>query len=133
MGDLAPTICVVVPAYNEGRWITETLESVLAQTLPADEIVIVDDGSTDDTVAQVERFGDAVRLVRQANAGCAAAFNTGFADTTADFVALCPADDIWEPHKHEWQHEVLVQHPDVDVALWRVMFEHNVIADPSAG
>src|SRR4051812_2174342 len=117
MGDLAPTICVVVPAHNERRWIAETLESVVAQTRPADEIVVVDDGSTDDTGEQVERFGDAVRLVRQANAGCAAAFNTGFAGTSADFVALCPADDVWEPHKLEWQHEVLVQNLEVDVVF----------------
>jgi glycosyltransferase involved in cell wall biosynthesis len=154
-----PTICVVVPAYNEGRWIAETLDSVLGQTVPADEVVVVDDGSTDDTVEQVERFGDAVRLVRQANAGCPAAFNTGFGETSADFVALCPADDIWEPQKLEWQYEVLASDPGVDVvfgraryfggsedwypeppvagvqeptAFWRAMFEQNVIPDPSA-
>src|SRR5206468_3146529 len=111
----APTICVVMPAYNEGRWIAEALGSILAQTDAADEILVVDDGSSDDTVEQVERFADRVRLVRQSNAGCAAAFNTGFAQTSADFVALCPADDVWEPRKLEWQREILARNPDVDV------------------
>jgi glycosyltransferase involved in cell wall biosynthesis len=154
-----PSITVVIPAYNEEQWIAEALESVLAQTSPPDAVIVIDDGSTDDTVAQIERFGDAVRLVRQANAGCAAAFNRGFAETSANFVALCPADDIWEPQKLEWQREVLAENPDLDVVFgraryfgesdadypqprvaglqepsefWRIMFEHNVIPDPSA-
>jgi glycosyltransferase involved in cell wall biosynthesis len=155
----AASISVVVPAYNEARWIAELLESVLGQTDPAEEIIVVDDGSTDETIAQVERFGDAVRLVRQTNAGCAAAFNRGFAEASGEFIALCPADDVWEPRKLEWQREVLAQNPDVDVVFgravyfggseanfpqppapgpqepktfWRVMFERNVIPDPSA-
>ena len=132
---------------------------MLAQTSPPDAVIVIDDGSIDDTVAQVERFGDAVHLVQQPNAGCAAAFNRGFAETSADFVALCPADDIWEPQKLEWQREVLAQNPDLDVVFgraryfgasdadypqpraaglqeptefWRIMFDHNVIPDPSA-
>jgi glycosyltransferase involved in cell wall biosynthesis len=155
----APSISVVVPAYNEGRWIAEALQSVLGQTSPPDEVIVVDDGSTDETVAEVERFGDPVRLVRQANAGCAAAFNRGFALAAHEFVALCPADDLWERQKLEWQREVLAEHEDVDVVfgraryfgmsddeyphprvagvqerneLMRMMFVRNVIPDPSA-
>jgi glycosyltransferase involved in cell wall biosynthesis len=154
-----PTISVVVPAYNEGRWIAEALESVLGQTSPPDEVIVVDDGSTDGTATEVERFGDAIRLVRQANAGCAAAFNRGFALAAGTFVALCPADDVWEKEKLEWQRAVLAERPDVDVVfgrarhfglsddeyphpraagvqdrdeLLRTMFVRNVIPDPSA-
>ena len=113
------SISVVVPAYNEARWIAELLDWS-GQTDPADEI-IVDDGSSDGTIAQVERFGDAVRLVRQTNAGCAAAFNRGFTEASGEFVALCPADDVWEPRKLEWQRG-LAQNPDVDVVFGRAVY-----------
>lgn len=154
-----PTISVVTPAYNAARHIGETLESVVAQTLPPLEIVVVDDGSTDDTVGVVERFGDRVRVVRQENRGCGAAFNRAIAEASGDYVALCPADDLWEPRKLEWQTEALDRHPEVDVAfgharrfglvedeyprppatglldndvLLPALYEHNFIADPSA-
>jgi glycosyltransferase involved in cell wall biosynthesis len=148
-----------MPAYNVEPWIATALESVLTQTSPPDEVVVVDDGSTDGTTGEVERFGDAVRIVSQANRGCAGAFNTGFAEARGDYVALCPADDRWEPRKLEWQRDALSAQPEVDVAfghatnfglketefakpsgegvlnldgLARSMFVENVIADPSA-
>lgn len=111
-----PSIAVAIPAYNAGRWIEETLESVFAQTRPADEVIVVDDGSTDDTTAVVERFSDrGVMLVRQANGGAPAAYNAAFDAAGADFVAMLPADDLWHPRKLEWQEEVLRVHPDADI------------------
>lgn len=112
-----PTVGVVVPAYNAARWIGDTLESVLAQTDPADEIVVVDDGSTDDTREVVTGFGDRVRLLEQANAGCGAAFNTAIEASSAEYVALCPADDLWVAEKLEWQRQTLREHPEVDVSF----------------
>jgi len=73
-----PTISVVVPAYNEERYIAEALDAVLAQTLAPAEVIVVDDGSTDGTVEIVGRYGDRVRLIRQENRGCPGAFDTGF-------------------------------------------------------
>lgn len=155
----APTITALVPAYNEEQWIGEALASILAQTDPPDEIVVVDDGSSDQTAERVEELGADIRLVRQANAGCPAAFNTGFREATGDYVALCPADDIWAPRKVEWQRAALRVHPEIDVAfggarsfgpkagpveqfdceglldgpeLRRTLFERNIIPDPSA-
>jgi glycosyltransferase involved in cell wall biosynthesis len=154
-----PTISVVVPAYNEERFVAEALDAVLAQTDPPLELIVVDDGSTDATVEVVRRYGDRVRLIQQENRGCPGAFDTGFREAAGDFVALCPADDIWEPRKLEWQRETLAHHPEVDVAFGaaqrfglasgdhlrpaesgtleserfaRAMYPENLIADPSA-
>lgn len=112
-----PSITVAVPAYQAERFITETLESILAQTHPPDEVIVVDDGSTDGTARELERFGNQIRVIRRPNGGCAAAFNTAFREARCDFVAECGADDIWEPDKLERQVEVLATHPEIDIAF----------------
>jgi glycosyltransferase involved in cell wall biosynthesis len=117
-----PTITVGIPAYNAGKWIDATLESVLAQTRPADEIVVVDDGSTDDTAERARAHGDRVRVVSQSNAGAPAAYNTVFGEARSDYVAMCPADDLWDPHKLKWQAEALEQNPKIDIAFGRAEF-----------
>jgi len=109
-------ITAAIAAYDAERWIAEAVESVLSQTRPPDEVIVVDDGSTDGTARELARFGDRIRVVSRRNGGCPAAFNTAFATATGDFVALCGSDDVWEPEKLEWQEEVLLAHPEVDVA-----------------
>lgn len=153
-----PSISVVVPAYNVSPWIAETLESVLAQTSPPDEVVVVDDGSSDDLAAAIAPYRGDVRFFAQQNAGCGAAFNRGIREARGEYVALCPADDVWVPEKLEWQRETLRSGPAVDVSfgravnfgqathpapaptrdglqplhrLRREMFVQNVIPDPS--
>jgi glycosyltransferase involved in cell wall biosynthesis len=110
-----PTISVVVPAYNEERHIAEALDSVLAQTRSPLEVIVIDDGSTDETLAVVDRYRERIRVIRQENRGCPGAFDTGFREAQGEFVALCPADDIWEPEKLEWQQDALRERPEVDV------------------
>ena len=91
-------VSVVIPAWNAAATIGATLASVLAQTRPADEIVVVDDGSSDGTAAIVEALASrhaALRLVRQENAGPMRARNRGVAETTGDYVAPIDADDLW--------------------------------------
>ena len=97
------SVCVVIPTYNYGRFIAEAIESVLGQTLPPQEIVVVDDGSNDDTAAVVKIFGERVRYVRQENRGVSEARNRGVAATTSDLIAFLDADDTWEPTKLEKQ------------------------------
>jgi glycosyltransferase involved in cell wall biosynthesis len=102
-----------MPAYNAARWIDETLHTVLGQTRPPDEIIVVDDGSTDDTAARARVHG--VTVVGQRNGGPAAAYNRAFDLATSEYVAMCPADDLWHPRKLEWQAEILAEDPAVDV------------------
>jgi glycosyltransferase involved in cell wall biosynthesis len=115
--NLRPSITVAVPAYQAERFIAETLKSILAQTHPPDEVIVVDDGSTDGTAQELERFSERIRVIRQPNGGCAAAFNAAFRQASCDFVAECGADDIWEPHKLERQVEALTKHPQVDIVF----------------
>ncbi len=112
-----PSITVAVGAYQAERFIAETLESILSQTHPPDEVLVIDDGSTDGTARELERFAGRIRVVRQPNGGCAAAFNTAFREASCDFVAECGADDIWEPHKLARQVEALTAHPEIDIAF----------------
>ncbi|MCP5432740.1 MAG: glycosyltransferase family 2 protein [Alphaproteobacteria bacterium] len=95
-------VSVVVPAYNAEATIDETLRSVRAQTHAALEILVVDDGSRDATLAMAERHAaqdSRIRIVRQANAGVAAARNTGWSQAKADLIAFVDADDLWAPDK----------------------------------
>ncbi len=110
-----PTVSAVVATYQAEQFIADAVNSILAQTRPPDEVIVVDDGSTDGTAAELARFGDRIRVVRRANGGCPAAFNTAFGEARGDFVAMCGADDMWEPHKLEWQLEAIETHPEVDV------------------
>ncbi len=97
-------VSVVVPTYNRAALITRALDSILSQTKPPQEIVVIDDGSVDDTEGVVrERYGEKVNYVRQSNAGVAAARNAGVRAATAEFVAFLDSDDRWMPTKLERQ------------------------------
>jgi glycosyltransferase involved in cell wall biosynthesis len=101
-----PTVSVVIPAFNGAVFIAEALDSVLAQTLRSLEVIVVDDGSVDETSAIVARYAardSRVRLVRQENAGVGAARNTGIREACGPYVAPLDADDVWSPDKLEKQ------------------------------
>jgi glycosyltransferase involved in cell wall biosynthesis len=109
-------VSVVIPSFNRAYCLPRAVDSVLGQTHPQVEVIIVDDGSTDDTSAMVSaRYGgDArVRYHRQANAGISGARNTGLALATGDFVALLDSDDEWLPWKLEFQVACMRAHPEV--------------------
>ncbi len=106
-------ISVVIPAYNAGRYIGRAIDSVLAQTRPAEEIIVVDDGSTDNTAEIAGAYGDRIRFIRQENAGASVARNTGIAAATGNWIAFLDADDEWLPEKLRLQTEHLERNPDL--------------------
>ncbi|HVP12275.1 MAG TPA: glycosyltransferase family 2 protein [Phycisphaerae bacterium] len=110
-------ISVVIPSYNSAGLVPDAIRSVLGQTRPADEIIVVDDGSRDETGQVCAEFGPAVRYIRQENAGASAARNTGIAASRGDWLAFLDADDLWDAEKLELQLAALVRHPDADFAL----------------
>jgi len=106
-------VSVVVPSYNRARVVGQTLDSVLAQTVRALEIIVVDDGSTDDTEAAIRPYRDrGVIYVRTANQGLAAARNTGMLMARGEYVAWLDSDDLWNPEKLAVQLAFLRRHPD---------------------
>lgn len=108
-----PSVSVVIPAYRSQPTIGRAIDSVLAQTVPVTEIIVVDDGSPDDQVSVIQQYGSPVMLLRQANAGTAAARNLGIDSATGDCVAFLDADDYWESDKLQRQLEVFDRHPEV--------------------
>lgn len=94
-----PRFTVVIPAYNAAATLARAIESVRAQTWPAHEILIVDDGSTDDTADIARQFGAPVRLIQQANQGVSVARNAGAAAATGDWLAFLDADDWYTPDR----------------------------------
>lgn len=93
----SPSMTLVVPTYNRGDMIAETLDSALAQQPAFHEIIVVDDGSTDDTTAVLARYGGRVQLITVANGGVQRARNTGVAAASGEFIVLCDSDDLFEP------------------------------------
>lgn len=96
-------ISVVIPAYNAAATIQETLESVLNQTYPVQEVIVVNDGSQDDTAAIVQGFDTPVTLLNQANGGVSAARNHGIQHASTPWIAFLDSDDLWLPKKLEMQ------------------------------
>jgi glycosyltransferase involved in cell wall biosynthesis len=92
-------ISVVIPAYNASPYLAAAIDSVLGQEGAEIDLIVVDDGSADDSVAIAERYGDRLRLLRQSHAGPATARNTGVAAAEAEILAFLDADDLWRPGK----------------------------------
>lgn len=94
-----PLVSCIVPVFNGERYLAEALDSILAQTYRALEVVVADDGSTDGTAEILRRYGDRVRVCRQPNSGAPAARNLGLAQARGALIAFLDADDLWHPEK----------------------------------
>lgn len=96
-------VSVIIPTYNYGQFIAAAIESALTQTYQVSEIIVVDDGSMDDTETTVKKFGERVRYIKQQNAGVCAARNRGIENSSGNLIAFLDADDAWMPRKIEKQ------------------------------
>ena len=122
---------VVIPSYNAAASVAEAVRSVLAQTRPADEVLVIDDGSTDGTAASLADFGPPVRAIRQANGGVSAARNRGAREATGELIAFLDADDVWHPRKLELQVPALLADPPLGL-LGTATFAWPGVAPPLA-
>jgi glycosyltransferase involved in cell wall biosynthesis len=120
-------VSVIIPAYRAAHTINRAVDSLFAQTRAPDEILVVDDGSTDDVVPALSRYGQRVTLIRKSNGGAASARNLGIERSRGELVAFLDADDYWEPKKLEKQLKILRAHPQV------VLVASRYYAQPPGG
>jgi glycosyltransferase involved in cell wall biosynthesis len=109
----APTVSVVIPAYNAAWCVGKAIDSVLAQDFRDFELIVVDDGSTDDTAAVLAGYGEAIRVVHKPNGGLSSARNAGITAARGEFVAFLDADDWWLPSKLSRQVALMRARPEL--------------------
>ncbi|MCU1239650.1 MAG: glycosyltransferase family 2 protein [Candidatus Acidoferrum typicum] len=123
---MTPLISVLITTYNYGHFIEEAIESVLAQEFPQDrvQIVVVDDGSMDDTAERVKKYGSRIEYFHQANGGQAAALNLGISKSRGEILALLDADDLFLPGKLARIAEAFERNPELGMVYHRLMEWH---------
>jgi len=115
-----PLVSVVIPVFNSERFLREAVQSVLAQQYSPIEIIVVDDGSTDNTATVARSLPETVRYLHQTNQGPAAARNRGIEQAQGSLIAFADADDLWPPAKLEQQLPYLIKDPKIDIVLGRI-------------
>ncbi len=116
MTEARPLVSVIIPVHNGATYLRAALESVFAQTYSSFEVIVVDDGSTDDSGVIAQSFPE-VRYIHQENQGVAAARNCGVEATRGEFFAFLDQDDLWTPEKLKLQVDYLLTHPDAGYTL----------------
>lgn len=118
-------ISVIIPVYNAADFLEETLHTVFNQTYQPAEVIIIDDGSTDQTAAIIQNMDYPIRYIFQENAGSAAACNVGIRSANYDWIAFLDHDDIWHPQKLEQQVALLQEQPNTSVVFSWVDFFYD--------
>ena len=121
MNEEQPLVSVIIPVYNGARFLRAALESVFAQTYRPIEVIVVDDGSADDSGVIAQSFPE-VRYVRQQNEGVAAARNNGIQIARGEFLAFLDQDDLWTPEKLKVQVDHLLNNPELGYTLTQLQF-----------
>jgi len=115
--DHTPLVSVVIPTYNQAAYLRAAIDSVLTQTHPAIEVVVVDDGSTDDTPAILTEYGDRIRAIRQTNHGAANALNHGISESRGQYVCWLSSDDAFLPDKIARQVAAFLADPSLGLSF----------------
>ncbi len=113
--DTNPLVSVIIPVYNGEKYITQAINSVLSQDYDPIELIVIDDGSIDDTKNQVMKFGNQIRYFYQRNCGQSIALNLGLDHTKGDYISFLDSDDYWTKHKLKNQIEIFKKDPDLDM------------------
>ena len=130
---MVPRVTVVIPTYNRGPMVREAIESVLGQTYPSFELIVVDDGSTDDTMAQLGKYRSRLRLFSQARKGVSAARNVGAGQARGSLLAFLDSDDLWRPTKLAFQADFMELHPEIAVCQTdEIWIRNGVRVNPRA-
>ena len=128
-----PTVSVIIPLYNAEVFLAQAIESVLGQTHPPQQVLVIDDGSTDQSAQIARRYGADVELVRQPNAGGAQARNRGVTLAQGDLLAFLDNDDWWAPEKLAWQLDALRQSPHLEAIFGQIQpIDTTTAADQEA-
>jgi len=110
-------VSVVIPSYNHGEFVGTCIDSILAQTYRSLEVIVIDDGSTDDTRERMKKYGDRIRYVYHDNRGRGATRNRGIELAKGEWIAFVDADDIWRRDKLEKQMAAIEKHPEIDLIV----------------
>jgi glycosyltransferase involved in cell wall biosynthesis len=125
----SPLVSVIIPVYNCQQYLAAAIDSVLAQTYRAVEVIVVDDASTDDSAAVAQRYPAPVRYVAQPHSGAGAARNHGVRQAQGQFLAFLDADDVWLPDKLTRQMAAFHAHPTLDMVFGYVKQFHSPDVD----
>ena len=120
-------VSIVIPTYNRWPMVGEAIESVLAQSYPNFELIVVDDGSTDDTVARLEKYRSQLRLISQARRGVSAARNVGAGEARGSLLAFLDSDDLWRADKLTCQAEYMELHPEIAICQTEEIWIRNAV------
>ncbi|HCA58980.1 MAG TPA: hypothetical protein DEP46_13490, partial [Blastocatellia bacterium] len=110
---MKPLVSAIIPNYNYARYVGEAVESALGQTYPNIEVIVVDDGSTDNSLEVLEQYRDRIKIIAQKNSGVCVARNRGVAESEGEYIAFLDADDVWLPEKIEKQVEKFASGKDL--------------------
>ena len=117
---MTSTVSVLIPAYNAGRYVSECLESVFRQTFPPAELIVINDGSTDDTLDRLLTYADRISLHNRENRGVCQTLNEAIDYASGQWVAFLDADDHWAPDKLARQVDFLQQNADLDACFGHI-------------
>jgi len=115
--NLIPSITAIIPTYNRASFISDAIASILDQSRPIDEIIVVDDGSTDNTNILLKSFGNRINYIKQRNCGPGAARNRGIREASGDYIAFLDSDDLWVKDKTEIQLDFFNRHRHIDLVF----------------